>query len=171
MLKHMGKVVVNCDWCGCRIEKYSTVVHRHNFCCREHLALFSSRKANPEGYAEFKEYKNISAHMSALNQELNPKRDFDKVASKDGVLLDVLTPREKLRLHRIGTGKGKGYAKLWSRHEHRIIAEQILGRPLRPGEIVHHLDGNKRNNKPENLIVFSSQAEHARWHKKGGDIK
>jgi len=79
--------------------------------------------------------------------------------------------REKLRQSRLGTGQGKTYAKRFGRHEHRIVAEQMLGRPLRPGEVVHHIDGNKRNNAPENLMVFASQAEHALWHKKAGDLR
>lgn len=50
------------------------------------------------------------------------------------------------------------------RHEHRLVAEQKLGRPLRPGEVVHHIDGDSRNNAPGNLEVLASQAEHARLH-------
>lgn len=57
----------------------------------------------------------------------------------------------------------KGYVKFRSRHEHRIIAEIMLGRPLRRGEIVHHRDENKHNNHPDNLEVMT-QAEHARHH-------
>lgn len=37
------------------------------------------------------------------------------------------------------------------------------------GEVVHHIDRDKRNNAPENLEVFSSQKEHALLHQKEGD--
>ena len=33
-----------------------------------------------------------------------------------------------------------------------------------PNEVVHHRDGNKRNNEPNNLVVFPNQSEHARHH-------
>lgn len=44
--------------------------------------------------------------------------------------------------------------------EHRLIAEQIVGRYVFPGEVVHHKDKNKLNNTISNLEVFSSNAEH-----------
>ena len=65
-------------------------------------------------------------------------------------------------------GRGKTYRKYLGRHEHRVVAEQMLGRPLLPGEVVHHIDGNKRNNAMSNLLVLPSQAAHARIHAKGG---
>lgn len=55
------------------------------------------------------------------------------------------------------------YIKLNGRHYHRIVAEKKLGRPLRPGEIVHHIDGNRRNNDPDNLAIIT-QSQHARIH-------
>ncbi len=64
----------------------------------------------------------------------------------------------------MNSGEGKTYTKFYGRHEHRVVAEQLLGRPLCPGEVVHHIDGDKRNNRPENLRVFASQAEHAKFH-------
>lgn len=63
-----------------------------------------------------------------------------------------------------GTGKRGWYVKEGGRHQHRVVAEQMIGRPLLPKEVVHHKDGNKANNDPSNLQVFSSQAEHARHH-------
>lgn len=47
--------------------------------------------------------------------------------------------------------------------EHRLVVEHQLGRPLDRGEVIHHIDGNKHNNSPENLRVMS-QSEHARLH-------
>lgn len=58
----------------------------------------------------------------------------------------------------------KSYRKLNGRHEHRVLMEQMLGRELMPGEIVHHKDGNKLNNDLSNLELLPSQAEHCRGH-------
>jgi hypothetical protein len=54
----------------------------------------------------------------------------------------------------------RGYA-----YEHRVVAEQKLGRRLEPGEQVHHLDENKANNHPDNLEVAPSLAHHRLFHR------
>lgn len=52
------------------------------------------------------------------------------------------------------------------------LARKLVGlyHTLRPGEIVHHIDGDQSNNKLENLMVFASAADHVRFHR-GFDVK
>lgn len=51
------------------------------------------------------------------------------------------------------------------RSEHRIIMEHIIGRRLSFDEVVHHIDGDKHNNDPTNLMVVTRK-EHALIHKR-----
>jgi hypothetical protein len=50
-----------------------------------------------------------------------------------------------------------------SRGVHIRIAEEKIGRALIDGEHVHHLNGIKSDNRPENLLVLTS-SQHRRLH-------
>lgn len=48
--------------------------------------------------------------------------------------------------------------------EHVVVIERKLGRLLDPKERVHHIDGDRTNNSPDNLRLMADDAEHSRLH-------
>ena len=56
-------------------------------------------------------------------------------------------------------------------YEHRLVAEGKIGRRLVKGEQVHHADGNKQNNSPDNIVVAASLADHKVHHRKHDNYK
>lgn len=136
----MSKQEISCDACGKRISRYPSQIRPHNFCSRKCAKVFTSNR------------------MSNYNQQENPMNTSSGWSAEQK---EAVRQRERRNKGPCGPDT---YPKDHGKHEHRKVAEQILGRKLRPGEVVHHKDGDKHNNDPSNLMIFSSQAEHRKWH-------
>ena len=57
----------------------------------------------------------------------------------------------------------KGGKSGYGQPQHRAVMEEIIGRKLEPYETVHHKNGIRHDNRPENLELWSSR--HGRGHR------
>lgn len=53
---------------------------------------------------------------------------------------------------------------------HRLVVEKHIGRFLKKKEIVHHIDGNKKNNNISNLMLCKDISQHMKLHKNHAHI-
>ena len=73
------------------------------------------------------------------------------------VMIDALPPDSQTMARRLTSRK---YVL-----EHRLIASVAINRAVLPSEVVHHVNGVKTDNRPENLFVIDRKA-HSKEHRK-----
>jgi HNH endonuclease len=78
----------------------------------------------------------------------------DRYTDTNGYILVYKPQHRKAML----SGAFQGYV-----YEHVLMAEEVIDRGIREGEVVHHLDSNRSNNSPDNLLVLSGPM-HAKLH-------
>lgn len=66
----------------------------------------------------------------------------------------------KILGHSRGSGT-HGYVR-----EHVLVVERVIGAPLSKTLPIHHIDGNKRNNSPDNLAICLTTLGHQTIHRR-----
>ncbi len=52
-----------------------------------------------------------------------------------------------------------------------LVVESYIGRLPRNDETVHHVDGDKLNDSPTNLMLFINRSVHTKWHSNPNKVK
>lgn len=142
----MPKMTLTCDLCGKVYRSYQCGKYNH-FCSIE--------------------CRRTGAHLMSENiTETDRKRRSEQIIRVNKTINNLPEKRSRNRSAKLDE-RSTGYRKYFGKHEHRVVAEQILGRPLKSDEVVHHIDGNKRNNDPSNLQIMT-QSEHVKLHLRAG---
>ena len=137
----------------CSREGCSSVQHAKGLCHLHYRAeLRESRPTSPCGCGcgGQTRYRFLHGHHTRL---FTPEEQSRRSSSPN----NGASKRDK--------GSADWYRKVDYRHEHRVVMEKFLGRPLRPDEVIHHKDHNKKNNAITNLELMT-RAEHMHEHRK-----
>lgn len=100
------------------------------------------------GCAQMHSLEAVAKRASKMRGEMNPAWVGGRYTEPGKGYVMVLNPTHP-------RARVNGYVL-----EHILVAEKMLGRPLNPGEEVHHKNRKRDDNRPENLEVFASHREH-----------
>lgn len=82
------------------------------------------------------------------------------------------TSLAKLKRAHLPSEHGDGYLTIHDpqakkpRLQHRVMAERALGRPLKPTELIHHINEDRADNRNDNFVICQGIAYHALLHQR-----
>ena len=124
--------------------RLAALERKHRYIARKHTERYGPSVGNMSG-----------RHGNHATGEHNGRWQGGRVITSHGYIAVRVHPDHP---HAWGAHPTVKYA-----YEHILVAEEHLGRPLQPNELVHHGPGGTQDNRWENLTV-KTRSEHAKHH-------
>jgi hypothetical protein len=166
-----AKVLFNCENCGKEVTKYRSnfIKSIHHYCgqkCATEYQVKSRKDKKEKCNLDLKKFSKTCNFCREEFYSRNLKKKFCTDLCKD-------KSREGIaRLSKFGYIQLSGYhTHPMSNNngvilEHRLVLSEYLGRMLNKNEIVHHINGNRQDNRIDNLEL-TTRSEHAVIHRMG----
>ncbi len=147
----MESITKHCLTCGKILTADWPYILREKSFCNRTCGSVYRRKKRPEAFKECLHcHTHFRTNPAYVSRRPNQKMWFCKRSCFT----------EHKRLHpSIRIEKG-GYIRVGHKRQHRVIMEAFLGRKLERKEHVHHKNGNKSDNRLENLEVLDEAYHH-----------
>ncbi len=139
-------------------KRTRAVIRMCDQCQREYVgsrdSKFCSRLCNNVSHAGQIYRPRVAKECEWCRTSFIPPSNRRKCCSKE-----CATESQRSKLNKGGWKTDEGYVRQTTSTkrsvlQHRLVMEQMLGRPLLPGENVHHLNGIRDDNRPANLELW-----------------
>ena len=144
--------------------------YKHSKEARRKMSEAKKGKASPRKGIKLSEETKLKLSLSHKGQHNSPGTEFKKgekhiqYGNKRDLSHNWKGGRTIIKDYIFVYSPNHPYHKKNYVKEHRLVMEKYLGRYLNPKEVIHHRNGDKKDNRISNLFLFNDNHIHIKFH-------